>query len=81
MGRAELCVVALGGNAIIPKERTGTIEDQRALARASMQQVAEQVAALEAVGVDTLLLVCSFGSLSHAQVCRSLELFADAVIR
>jgi len=30
---------------------------------------------------DTLLLVCSFGSLSHAQVCRSLELFADAVIR
>jgi hypothetical protein len=25
--------------------------------------------------------VASFGNLSHAQVCRSLELFADAVIR
>ncbi len=36
---------------------------------------------LEAIGVDTLLLVASFGNLSHAQVCRSLELFADAVIR
>ena len=35
---------------------------------------------LEAIGVDTLLLVCSFGGLSHAQVCRSLELFARAVI-
>jgi hypothetical protein len=35
----------------------------------------------EAIGVDTLLLVCSFGNLSHAQVCRSLELFAAAVIR
>ena len=27
------------------------------------------------------LLVCSFGGLSHAQVCRSLELLAEAVIR
>ena len=44
-------------------------------------QVAENVARLEAIGVDTLLLVCSFGALSHAQVCRSLELFAAAVIR
>ncbi|HKC98190.1 MAG TPA: hypothetical protein VKG20_09160 [Methylomirabilota bacterium] len=35
---------------------------------------------LEAIGVDTLLLVCSFGGLSHAQVCRSLESFARAVI-
>ena len=26
------------------------------------------------------LLVCSFGGLSHAQVCRSLELFAETVI-
>jgi len=25
--------------------------------------------------------VCSFGTLSHEQVCRSLELFAGAVIR
>jgi len=32
-------------------------------------------------GVDTLLLVCSFGNLAHAQVCRSLELFAQGVIR
>lgn len=44
------------------------------------QQVAKKVAHLEAIGVDTLLLVASFGHLSHAQVCRSLELFADAVI-
>jgi len=44
-------------------------------------QVAEKVAALEAIGVDTLLLVCSFGDLSHDQVCRSLELFAASVIR
>jgi Luciferase-like monooxygenase len=26
-------------------------------------------------------VVCSFGNLSHAQVCRSLELFTDAAIR
>jgi len=36
---------------------------------------------LEAIGVDTLLLVCSFGGLSHAQVRRSLELFAESAIR
>jgi alkanesulfonate monooxygenase SsuD/methylene tetrahydromethanopterin reductase-like flavin-dependent oxidoreductase (luciferase family) len=45
------------------------------------EQVAEKVEQLEAIGVDTLLLVCSFGTLSHEQVCRSLELFAQAVIR
>ena len=44
-------------------------------------QVAAKVEHLEAIGVDTLLLVASFGNLSHAQVCRSLELFAGAVIR
>ncbi len=47
----------------------------------SPEQVAEKVEGLEAIGVDTLLLVCSFGNLSHEQVCRSLELFAQAVIR
>jgi alkanesulfonate monooxygenase SsuD/methylene tetrahydromethanopterin reductase-like flavin-dependent oxidoreductase (luciferase family) len=47
----------------------------------SPEQVAEKVEHLEAIGVDTLLLVCSFGDLSHEQVCRSLELFAGAVIR
>ncbi len=46
----------------------------------SPEQVATKVKELEAIGVDTLLLVCSFGNLSHAQVCRSLELFAQAVI-
>jgi alkanesulfonate monooxygenase SsuD/methylene tetrahydromethanopterin reductase-like flavin-dependent oxidoreductase (luciferase family) len=46
----------------------------------SPDQVAEKVDALEAIGVDTLLLVASFGHLSHGQVCRSLELFAQAVI-
>src|SRR5205823_1617661 len=43
-------------------------------------QVAAKVQRLESIGVDTLLLVCSFGNLSHGQVCRSLELFAEAVI-
>lgn len=43
--------------------------------------VAAKVERLEAIGVDTLLLVSSFGNLSHHQVCRSLELFAQAVIR
>jgi alkanesulfonate monooxygenase SsuD/methylene tetrahydromethanopterin reductase-like flavin-dependent oxidoreductase (luciferase family) len=47
----------------------------------SPDEVAEKVAGLEAIGVDTLLLVCSFGGLTHAQVCRSLELFAGAAIR
>ncbi len=46
----------------------------------SPEQVSAEVERLEAIGVDTLLLVCSFGNLSHAQVCRSLELFARAVI-
>jgi alkanesulfonate monooxygenase SsuD/methylene tetrahydromethanopterin reductase-like flavin-dependent oxidoreductase (luciferase family) len=44
-------------------------------------QVAVGVERLQAIGVDTLLLVCSFGHLAHEQVCRSLELFAGAVIR
>ena len=43
-------------------------------------QVAARVRHLEAIGVDTLLLVCSFGNLSHEQVCRSLELFSRTVI-
>jgi alkanesulfonate monooxygenase SsuD/methylene tetrahydromethanopterin reductase-like flavin-dependent oxidoreductase (luciferase family) len=47
----------------------------------SPDEVARKVAGLEAIGVDTLLLVCSFGNLAHARVCRSLELFAGAVIR
>ncbi len=47
----------------------------------SPAEVAAKVDGLEAIGVDTLLLVCSFGNLSHAQVCRSLELFAEAAIR
>ena len=45
------------------------------------EQVAEKVERLEKIGVDTLLLVCSFGNLSQTQVCRSLELFAEAAIR
>jgi alkanesulfonate monooxygenase SsuD/methylene tetrahydromethanopterin reductase-like flavin-dependent oxidoreductase (luciferase family) len=44
------------------------------------ETIARRVAELEAIGVDTLLLVCSFGHLSHAQVCRSLERFGAAVI-
>ena len=45
------------------------------------EQVAERVDVLEKMGVDTLLLVASFGNLSHEQVCRSLELFAETAIK
>lgn len=41
--------------------------------------VAEQVEQLQALGIDTLLLVASFGNLTHEQVC-TLELFAKAVM-
>ncbi|ETX01798.1 MAG: hypothetical protein ETSY1_06015 [Candidatus Entotheonella factor] len=44
------------------------------------EQVAEKVDHLKAIGVDTLLLVANFGHLAHEQVCRSLELFAGAVM-
>ena len=47
----------------------------------SPEQVAEKVAHLEAIGVDTLLLVASFGDLNHAQVCRSLESFSEVIIK
>jgi len=47
----------------------------------SPDEIAAKVARLEALGVDTLLLVAAFGNLSHEQVCRSLELFAAAAIR
>jgi hypothetical protein len=47
----------------------------------ALEQMAAQVTHLESIGVDTLLLVCSFGTLTHAQVCRWLEYFAQAVIR
>jgi alkanesulfonate monooxygenase SsuD/methylene tetrahydromethanopterin reductase-like flavin-dependent oxidoreductase (luciferase family) len=47
----------------------------------SPEQIAAKVYHLESIGVDTLLLICSFGNLSHEQVCRTLELFADAAIR
>ena len=46
----------------------------------SPKQVAEQVAQLEAISVDTLLLVASFGNLSHKQVCRSMTWFAKTVM-
>jgi len=45
------------------------------------EQVAAKVEGLAKIGVDTLLLVCSFGTLAHEQVCRSLQLFAKAVVR
>lgn len=57
------------------------LADLGAIMIGSPEQVAEQVETLEAIGVDTLLLVASFGNLSHRQVCRSLELFAEAAIR
>ena len=44
MGRGDLCVVALGGNAILPHNRAGSIDEQRSLTQSTMGQVAEQVA-------------------------------------
>lgn len=44
MGRGDLCVVALGGNAILPNNRAGSIDEQRSLTQSTMAQVAEQVA-------------------------------------
>jgi alkanesulfonate monooxygenase SsuD/methylene tetrahydromethanopterin reductase-like flavin-dependent oxidoreductase (luciferase family) len=44
-------------------------------------EVARKVEHLENIGVDTLLLVASFGNLSHEQVRESLERFAEAVIK
>lgn len=44
MRRDDLCVVGLGGNAIIPVSRAGTIEEQRTLTTTTMAQVAEQLA-------------------------------------
>lgn len=44
-------------------------------------EVAAKIDHLESIGVDTLLLVASFGDLSHGKVCRSLELLAAAAIR
>jgi carbamate kinase len=49
--RGDLSVVGLGGNAIIPNANAGTIEEQRTLTRATMAQVAEQIA----LGVDVVL--------------------------
>jgi len=46
----------------------------------SPEQVAKQVDHLQTIGIDTLLLVASFGNLTHEQVCSSLELFAKAVM-
>jgi len=44
MRAGDLCVVGLGGNSIIPGNRSGSIEEQRALTRTTMAQVAAQVA-------------------------------------
>jgi len=44
MRRDALCVLALGGNSIIPGNRSGAIEEQRRLSRATMAQVAAGVA-------------------------------------
>lgn len=49
MGLGELCVVALGGNAILPANGGGSIEAQRRLTAATMAQVAAQVALGERV--------------------------------
>jgi alkanesulfonate monooxygenase SsuD/methylene tetrahydromethanopterin reductase-like flavin-dependent oxidoreductase (luciferase family) len=56
------------------------LQDRGGMLIGSPEQIAERVAELEAIGVDTLLLVASFGNLTHEQVCRSLELFATAVM-
>lgn len=45
MRHDDLTLIALGGNAILPNDRAGTIQEQRSLTRATMRQVAELVAA------------------------------------
>jgi carbamate kinase len=45
----DLTLIALGGNAILPDDRAGTIQEQRALTRATMRQVADLVAAGERI--------------------------------
>ena len=40
----EVCVVGLGGNSILPGNRSGSIEEQRRLTQATMKQVAELIA-------------------------------------
>jgi carbamate kinase len=40
----ELTLIALGGNAILPDNRAGTIQEQRSLTRATMRQVADCIA-------------------------------------
>lgn len=42
--------------------------------------VPDDQAYVEMIGIDTLLLVASFGNLTHEQVCSSLDLFAKAVM-
>jgi len=39
-----------------------------------------QIQALEAVGVDLLLLSMNFGSMSHGEAMRSLRLFGQEVL-
>lgn len=51
MRRGDLCVVGLGGNALVPDSRAGTIEEQRKLTAATMVQIAAQVAK----GVEVVL--------------------------
>ncbi|HEX6513221.1 MAG TPA: LLM class flavin-dependent oxidoreductase, partial [Chloroflexota bacterium] len=43
-------------------------------------EVATKVRDLERMGVDTLLVLASFGTLTHEQTCRSMEAFAGAAI-
>ena len=44
MAQQDLTLIALGGNAILPDNRAGTIQEQRSLTRATMRQVADWVA-------------------------------------
>ena len=44
------------------------------------QLITRQIRALEAVGVDLLLLNMNFGNMKHAKAMRSLRLFGQEVL-
>jgi alkanesulfonate monooxygenase SsuD/methylene tetrahydromethanopterin reductase-like flavin-dependent oxidoreductase (luciferase family) len=71
----QLTTRVLGGKTFDEIEQAGIV------LAGTPDQVAEKVRRLEAIGVDTLLVLASYGTLTHEQTCRSMELFAEAVMR
>ncbi len=70
----ELTTRVLGGRSYDELDEAGIV------LIGSPDQVAEKVRHLEEMGVDTLLVLASFGTLPHEAVCRSMELFAKSAM-